>query len=173
MSLDQWSAISQILAAFVGIPSLIFVGIQVNLMTKTVRASSSQAHSAMYHSLSAAIVDNSTGFASIWQRGLRGIDALSDEERARFIAFVGSLFRFFESARIQWLRRQLYREHWRGIEQQAGFLAKQTGIQDFWRERRDWHCIEFQRWFSSLMAKERPTQAQNHHSSVGEERTAD
>src|ERR1700748_205461 len=104
MSLEQWSGGSQILAAFVGIPSLIFVGIQVNLMTKTVKDTSSQAHSAMYHSLSAAIVDNSTGFAGIWQKGLRGLETLSDEERARFLAFVGSLFRFFESARIQWLR---------------------------------------------------------------------
>lgn len=82
MSLQQWSAIAQILGPFVGIPSLIFVGIQMNLMTRTVRASSSQAHSATYHSLSAAIVDNSTGFASIWQRGLSGLDVLSDEERA-------------------------------------------------------------------------------------------
>ena len=119
MSLEQWSAIAQILASFVGIPSLIFVGVQVNLMTKTVKATSSQAHSAMYQSLSAAIVDNSTGFASLWQRGLHGIESLSEEEQARFLAFVGSLFRFVESARIQWLRRQLYREHWRGIEQRA------------------------------------------------------
>jgi len=65
MSLEQWSAVAQILASFVGIPSLIFVGIQVNLMTKTVKASSSQAHAATYHSLSAAIADNSTGFAGI------------------------------------------------------------------------------------------------------------
>ena len=157
MSLEQWSAFAQILASFVGIPSLIFVGIQVNLMTKTVKATSSQAHSAMYHSLSAAIVDNQTGFASLWHRGLQGIEGLSDEERARFLAFVGSLFRFFESSRIQWLRRQLYREHWRGIEQQAGYLAKQPGIQDFWRERRDWHCTEFQGWFSTLIGPDSGT----------------
>ena len=43
MPLEQWSAIAQILASFVGIPSLIFVGIQVNLMTKTVKATSSTA----------------------------------------------------------------------------------------------------------------------------------
>jgi hypothetical protein len=151
MSLQQWSAVAQILASFVGIPSLIFVGIQVNLMTKTVKASSSQAHAAMYHSLSAAIADNSTGFASIWHRGLGGTDALSNEERVRFVVFVDSLFRFIESARIQWVRRQLYPEHWRGIEQQASFLAKQPGIKDFWRERRDWHSNEFQTWFTSLM----------------------
>jgi len=109
MPLDQWSAIAQILGAVVGIPSLIFVGIQLHLATKAVRASSSQAHSAMYHALSESIVDNSTGFASIWRAGLGGTSGMPDEERVRFFAFVSSLLRFFESARIQW--RQIGRAH--------------------------------------------------------------
>jgi hypothetical protein len=151
MSLDQWSAIAQILGAVVGIPSLIFVGVQLHLATKAVRASSSQAHAAMYYSLTESIVDNSTGFACIWQEGLSGTGGLSDEERIRFFAFISSLIRFFESARIQWMRKQLYREHWRAIEQQALYLAAQPGVEEFWRERQHWHCMEFQRWFGSLM----------------------
>lgn len=62
-----------------------------------------------------------------------GIEALSDGARASFLAFVGNLFRFFESDRIQWLRRHLNREHWIGVEHQAGYIAKQPGIQD--------HCV--------------------------------
>jgi hypothetical protein len=151
MSLEQLSAIAQILGAVVGIPSLIFVGIQLSLATKAVRASSSQAHAAMYHSLSESIVDNSTGFARIWREGLGGTGGLSDDERVRFFAFVSSLLRFFESARIQWLRKQLYREHWRAIDQQAEYLAAQPGVEEFWSERRHWHCMEFQHWFGSLM----------------------
>jgi hypothetical protein len=151
MSLEQLSAIAQILAAAVGIPSLIFVGIQLNLATRAVRASSSQAHAAMYHALTESIVDNSTGFASIWREGLSGTAGLSDEERVRFFAFISSLLRFFESARIQWLRKQLYREHWRAIEQQAQYLAVQPGVKEFWRERRHWHCMEFQAWFNALI----------------------
>ena len=151
MSLEQWSAIAQIMAAVIGIPSLIFVGIQLGLASKAVRASSSQAHSAMYHELSASIVDNATGFATIWQDGLTGTASLSEEGRVRFFAFVASLLRFFESARIQWRRKQLYREHWRAIDEQARYLAAQPGVQEYWRERQHWHCQEFQRWFSSFM----------------------
>ena len=154
MSLDQWSAIAQILGAVVGIPSLIFVGIQLFLATKAVRAASSQAHSATYHELSASIIQDQNGFANIWREGLGGTSGLSDEERVRFFAFVSSLLRFFESARIQWRRKQLYREHWRAIDQQARYLAAQPGVREFWKERQHWHCLEFQFWFNSLMEQE-------------------
>jgi hypothetical protein len=151
MSLNQWSAIAQILGAVIGIPSLIFVGFQLYLATKAVRAASSQAHSATYYDLSSSIFEDSNGFAKIWRSGLGGTEGLSDEERVRFFAFVSSLLRFFESARIQWRRRQLYREHWRAIDQQARFLAAQAGVREFWAERQHWHCLEFQRWFNSLI----------------------
>jgi hypothetical protein len=155
MSLEQWSAIAQILGAVVGIPSLIFVGIQLYLATNAVRAASSQAHSATYHELSASIVQDDNGFARIWQDGLGGTGELSESERVRFFAFVSSLLRFFESARIQWRRNQLYREHWRAIDQQARFLATQPGVREFWNERQHWHCLEFQGWFGSLMDQKR------------------
>jgi hypothetical protein len=154
MSVEQLSAIAQILAAAVGIPSLIFVGVQLNLATKAVRASSSQAHAAMYHALSESIVDNSTGFVAIWREGLSGTGGLSEEDRVRFFAFISSLLRFFESARIQWNRKQLYPEHWRAIEKQAEYLAAQHGVGEFWQERRHWHCREFQGWFNALIERE-------------------
>jgi hypothetical protein len=151
LSLEQWSAVAQILGAVVGIPSLLFVGFQLYQATNAVRAASSQAHSATFHELSASIFGDSNGFAQIWQSGLRGTSGFSGEERVRFFAFVSSLLRFFESARIQWRRGQLYPEHWRAIDQQAAFLARQTGVQEFWIERRHWHCMEFEAWFSALI----------------------
>jgi hypothetical protein len=154
MSLEELSAIAQILAAVAVVPSLIFVGIQLNFATKAVRASSSQAHSAMYHALSASLIENPEGFAMIWRNGLNGTESLTEEERIRFFAFTSSLLRFFESARIQWLRHQLDREHWRAIEQQAQYLAAQPGAREFWRERRHWHCTQFQLWFNALIEAE-------------------
>jgi hypothetical protein len=107
-----------------------------------------------YHELSASIIQDQNGFANIWRKGLSGPRELSDEERVRFFAFVSSVLRFIESARIQWRRKQLYREHWRAIDQQARYLAAQPGVREFWNERQHWHCVEFQRWFSSLMEQE-------------------
>ena len=103
----------------------------------------------MYHALSASVVENQQGFALIWQNGLTGTECLSKEERVRFFAFTSSLLRFFESARIQWLRHQLDREHWRAIEAQAHYLAAQPGVREFWKERQHWHCPQFQSWFNA------------------------
>ncbi|HZZ31355.1 MAG TPA: hypothetical protein VFE10_05105 [Phenylobacterium sp.] len=46
MSLDQLSALSQIISAFAVVASLVFVGIQLLHAIRAVRASTSQAHSA-------------------------------------------------------------------------------------------------------------------------------
>ncbi len=150
MSLQTLTAIAQISTAVAIVPSLIFLGIQVNQATRAVKASASQAHAAMYQALSASIVDDPEGFAKIWRKGLRASASLSDDELARFYAFTSSLLRFFESARVQRLRNQLDLEHWRAIERQAQDLAAEPGVREFWSARRHWHCVHFQRWFESL-----------------------
>jgi hypothetical protein len=150
MSLQLLTAIAQVGAAVAIVPSLIFLGLQINQATKTVKASASQAHAAMYQALSASIVDDPAGFAGIWRKGLQGSEALSDDELARFYAFTSSVLRFFESARVQRLRKQLDPEHWQAIIRQATDLAGEPGVRQFWSARRHWHCVRFQRWFESL-----------------------
>ena len=151
MSLHLLTEIAQIAAALAIVPSLIFVGIQLHQATLAVKASSSQAHAAMYQALNAGIVDNVDGFAKVWRTGLHGTEALTEDERARFYAFTSSQLRFFESARVQWLRKQLDQEHWRAVARQAQELASEPGVQEFWTRRRHWHCVNFQGWFDSLL----------------------
>jgi len=93
------------------IASLIFVGVQLRTATRAVRASTSQAHSALYHAIVVTIVDNGE-FANIWRRALVDFDSCSLDERVRFVAQASALFRYYESSRVQWLRGQLDPEHW-------------------------------------------------------------
>ena len=150
MSLEQASFLAQIISAVAVVASLLFVGVQLSNATKAARASSSQAHSAMYHSLIASIINNDDGFARIWREALADLDSLADDDLIRFFAFASALFRFIESSRVQWLRGQLDQEHWHTIEQQSISLAVQPGIRAFWVVRRHWHCDQFQQWFESL-----------------------
>jgi hypothetical protein len=154
VSLEQASALAQIVSALAVFASLVFVGAQIRQNTKAVRASSSQAHSAMYHSLTDNIV-NGDGFAGVWRKALRNLDDVDEDELVRFFSFASASFRFFESSRVQWLRGQLDDEHWHTIEQHARALAANPGIQTFWRLRRHWHCPAFQQWFDSLPTTER------------------
>ena len=150
MSLQLLSVIAQVCTAAAIVPSLIFVGLQINQATRAVRSSASQAHAATYQALSAGIVDNFGDFARIWRKGLQGTDGLSEDDVARFYAFTSGLLRFFRSARVQWLHRQLDQEHWLAITRQAQDLAAEPGVREFWAARRHWHCAHFQRWFESL-----------------------
>lgn len=154
MSLDQASSLAQVISALAVFASLIFVGAQIRQNTKAVRAASSQAHSAMYHSLSDNII-NADGFAAIWRKALANLDDVDDDDLVRFFSFASASFRFFESSRVQWLRGQLDDEHWHTIEQHATALAAMPGIQAFWQLRGHWHCRAFRQWFDSLPTSER------------------
>lgn len=156
MSLEQVSLLAQIVSAAAVIASLLFVGIQLRQATRAVRASSSQAHSAMYHAIIASIIDDAE-FARIWRESLVDPDSQGADERARFLAFTSTIFRYYESSRVQWLRGQLDDEHWHTIKQQATSLAGMPGIQAWWLVRRHWHSEDFQLWFEGLEPAEGET----------------
>ena len=149
MSLEQLSFLAQIISAVAVIGSLIFVGVQLRLATRAVRASSSQAHSTTYHAIIASLI-NDGDFARIWRISLADPEATNPDERVRFVAYSSALFRFYESSRVQWLRGQLDEEHWQNIEQQVIILRAQAGIKWWWKLRRHWHSPSFQHWFENL-----------------------
>jgi hypothetical protein len=149
MSLEQYSDLSQIIGAVAVVASLIFVGVQLRQNTKAVRAPTSQAHAVGYQQIIAGI-SNSGEFASIWRRGLADFQALDDDERARFLAFTSTLFRFYESSQVQMLAASLDAEHWHTIEQQVTDLVTQPGVQAWWKLRRHWHSASFRNWIDHL-----------------------
>ena len=168
MSLEQASFFAQIVSAIAVFASLVFVGLQVRQNTNAVRAASSQAHSAMYHGLTDNLV-NHEDFAQIWWKGVEGLEQLHEGEIVRFFAFSSSIFRFFESSRVQWLRGQLDAEHWHTVEQHAIALAVKPGVQSFWQLRKHWHCEAFRRWYESLQTGEISPLYARQLESVGDE----
>ena len=149
MTLEQASLLAQIASAVAVIASLIFVGVQLRQTTRSVRASSSQAHSQIYREIIASLIDDGE-FARLWRRALIDPETIDDDERVRFLAFASTLFRFYESSRVQWLKGQLDEEHWHTIERQAADLSTQPGIQHWWALRRSWHSADFRGWFEHL-----------------------
>lgn len=149
MTLEQVYFLAEIASAVAVVASMIFVGIQLRMATRAVHASTSQAHSALYHAIVVSLVQDGE-FASIWRRALADFESCDPDERVRFIAQASALFRYYESSRVQWLRGQLDPEHWFTIEQQARSLTAQPGIRSWWTLRRHWHSNDFQHWFDSL-----------------------
>jgi hypothetical protein len=154
MTLQNWADLSQIIGAGAVVASLIFVGVQLRQNTKAVRAQTSQAHALGYQQIIAGIAENGE-VANIWRRGLADHDSLNGDERARFLAFTSTLFRFYESSQVQMRRGMLDAEHWHTIEQQVSDLLTQPGIQAWWRLRRHWHSARFREWIETLPARTR------------------
>lgn len=149
MTLEQLALVSQVISAFAVVASLVFVGFQLKNATAAIRASSSQAHSALYTDLVRSIID-SAGFADIWNRAIHEPKALKDDEWVRFVAYSSALFRLYESSRVQWLNNRLDDEHWHTIERQAAHLKALPGLQVAWDLRGHWYSPEFRSWFEGL-----------------------
>lgn len=154
MTLEQWAFVAQIISAAAVIASLIFVGFQLKQATAAIRASSSQAHSALYTDLVDSIIDNAD-FARVWSIGLTDPKALEEAEWVRFVAYASALFRLYESTRVQWLNGRLDEEHWHTIERQAVDFGHLPGLRVAWASRCHWYSPEFRAWFDGL----RPAQA--------------
>ena len=155
MTLEQLSLVAQIVSAVAVIASLIFVGVQLRQATAAIRASSSEAHAALYTELVHSIIDNAD-FARIWTTGLEDPKRLSDEEWVRFVAYASALFRQYETSRVQWLRGRLDDEHWRTIENQAISFGHLPGLEAAWKLRGHWYSPDFRAWFEGLRPYDAP-----------------
>ena len=149
MNLEQASLIAQIVSAVAVIGSLIFVGFQLKQATAAVRASTSQAHSALYTDLVHCIIDNAD-FAQIWSNGLSEPGSLSEEEWVRFVAYASGLFRLYESSWVQWQHGRIEAEHWHTIENQAVCFGHLPGLKAAWQIRGGWFSPGFRAWFEAL-----------------------
>ena len=155
MTLEQWALVAQIISAVAVIASLIFVGFQLKQATAAIRASSSQAHAALYTELVDSIIDNAD-FARLWSIGLSDPHALREEDWVRFVAYASALFRLYESSRVQWLNGRLDNEHWHTIERQAADFGHLPGLQLAWQLRGHWFSPEFQEWFDTIKPTDTP-----------------
>lgn len=155
MTLEQWALVAQIISTVAVIASLVFVGFQLKQATAAIRASSSQAHSALYTELVDSIIDNAD-FARLWSTGLTDPNSLPQEDWVRFVAYASALFRLYESSRVQWLNGRLDDEHWHTIERQAADFGHLPGLQLAWKLRGHWYSPEFQAWFDGITPTDEP-----------------
>jgi len=149
MAIEQAWPLALVVSVAALVIALVYAGAQLQRAVRAMRCSSSQAHAALYHEIITSLVGDGE-FARLWRRALADPEAIDEDERVRFFAYTTTLFRFYESSRVQWLRNLLDEEHWHTIQHQAADLWTQPGIQAWWMMRRSWHSAEFREWIESL-----------------------
>ncbi len=149
MSLTDLASLGSFVSGVAVAITLVFLVVQLRQNTLAVRAAASQAHSTLYTEIS-NIVSVNADMARIWRLGTGDIGTLNDDERVRFISYCSTIFRFMESARLQWRSGQLDREPWMELEAEIKDFAQHPGVRSYWELRRNWHGPEFRAWFEAL-----------------------
>ena len=95
MNWEMLAAIGQLAAVFVGIPSLIYLAVQIREQTKERRHSAVNALAVQWGDLTKSLHDNAE-FGAIYLRGVQSFTDLDAVSKLRFSAFLNRFFKNFE-----------------------------------------------------------------------------
>ncbi len=147
-TLADASAAAQIVGVVLVLASLVFVGLQMRQNTKAVRASTSQAHAASYQDLVGRVYE-SAELTEIWTKGFTTPEALSDNERMRFLLIMAATFRFWDATFNQYRDGQLPEAHWKSMERMILDGGLTPGVKMFWELRKSTLSPEFRAWYDA------------------------
>ena len=156
MSWEMLAAIGQLAAVIVGIPSLIYLAVQIREQTKERRQSAVHALTVQWGDLTGSLHDNPQT-AEIFLRGMHSFTDLDAVCKLRFSAFFNRLINIFEGMYFSHCQGMLADSSWAAVERTLGDMIAYPGLQQWWETRRHWHTEEFSRALDAIIARgERP-----------------
>jgi hypothetical protein len=157
MNWEMLTAIGQLAAVFVGIPSLIYFAIQIREQTRERRQSAVNALTVQWSDLTKALHEDAE-FAAIFLRGVHSFDDLDAVSKLRFSAFENRFFKNFEG--MYYSRREgiLTSELWSEIERTMSDFLAYDGVRQWSETRKHWHTEAFIGVVDTIIAKrQKPT----------------
>ena len=152
MNWEMLAAIGQLAAVFVGIPSLIYLAVQIREQTKERRQSAVNALTVQWGDLTKALHD-SAEFSALYLRGVQSFHDLDAVSKLRFSAFQNRFFKNFEGMYFSHCDGILTTPLWNEIERTMTDFLAYPGIQQWWETRKHWHSEEFARVVSGIIAR--------------------
>jgi hypothetical protein len=157
MNWEMIAAIGQITAALVGIPSIIYLAIQIRSQTRERREAAANALTAQWGDLTKSLHDTEE-FAALFLRGLQSFDELDAVSKLRFSAFFNRFFNNFKAMYFSYRENILTEMLWKDLEQTMSDFLAYPGTQQWWKTRKHWHAGEFGRLVDATIARgEKPT----------------
>jgi hypothetical protein len=152
MNWEMLAALGQLAGVLVGIPSLIYLAVQIREQTKERRQSAVHALTVQWGDLTGSLHDNAET-AAIFLRGLHSFNDLDTVSKLRFSAFFNRLINIFEGMYFSHRQGLLTGSSWRAVERTMSDLIAYPGVQQWWETRRHWHTEEFGRVVDAITAK--------------------
>jgi hypothetical protein len=151
MNWEMLAAIGQLAAVLVGIPSLIYLAVQIREQTKERRQAAVNALTVQWGDLTKALHDN-PDFTAVYLRGVQCFTDLDPVSKLRFSAFQNRFFKNFEAMYFSHCDGILSASSWGEIERTMSDVIAYPGIQQWWITRKHWHNEEFARVVDDIIA---------------------
>jgi hypothetical protein len=151
MNWEMLAALGQLAAVFVGIPSLIYLAIQIRAQTIERRQSAVNFLIVQWGDLTRSLHD-SPELSAIFLRGMQSFADLDPVSKLRFSAYFNRFITYFEGMYFSHSDGILAVSSWRGVERTMSDLIAYPGVQQWWVERRHWHTEQFGRVVDAIIA---------------------
>jgi len=152
MNWEMLAAIGQLAAVFVGIPSLIYLAVQIREQTKERRQSAVNVLTAQWGDLTCALHD-SAELSAIFLRGVQSFADLDAVSKLRFSSFFNRFFNHFEAMYFSYLDGILTASAWGKIDRTLSDFIAYPGIRQWWETRKHWHTEEFGHVVEAIIAR--------------------
>src|SRR5689334_19227349 len=157
MNWEMLAAIGQLAAVFVGIPSLIYLAIQIRAQTRERRQSAVNTLTVQWGDLTRALHE-SAEFTAIYLRGLQSFSDLDPVSKLRLSAFLNRFFKNFQAMYFSRCDGILAASMWGEVERTMRDLLAYSGTRQWWAIRRHWHTEEFGKVVDAIIARnDKPT----------------
>ncbi len=142
MNWEMLAAVGQLAAVVIGIPSFVYLAIQIREQTRERRHAAINTLAGQWGELVKSLSDSSE-FSAIYLRGLQSFSELDPVSKVRLSAFLGRFFKNFEG--MYFYRRDgvLGASLWEEIERTMKDLLAYPGTRQWWETRKHWHTDEF------------------------------
>lgn len=152
MNLENIYFISQTLASFGVLVSIIYLTIQLKLNTKEIRQRAvSLTSSELRNMLGMLATEGSLG--KVFNKAAIS-DNLSSLERLQWYTFIGNSMRIFENSYDLMINSDLNKDYWIGIEAMLIDLTNMKAFNDFWIDRKHWYGDEFRNYMEASIILE-------------------
>jgi hypothetical protein len=151
------TAIGQLAAVFIGVPSIIYFAIQLREQNRERRQAAVNALTVQWGELTKTLHENAE-FTALYLRGVQSFHDLDAVSKLRFSAYQNRFFKNFEG--MYYSRREgiLTSELWDEIDRTMSDFLAYDGVRQWWETRKHWHTESFVRVVDAIIAKgEKPT----------------
>jgi len=160
MTLQEISLASGILSSIGVVGSLIFVGFQLRQNTRAMRAQIHQNITAGWLGVGPMVAGHARAFAAGIASNERSFADLPDEDKLTYMSAIFVFFKHYENMYLQYKEGFIRKQDWEAWTSHMFLYWRMSGVQLWWKRRRDAFSPEFRDFIESSPQPSMPSQTE-------------